>query len=282
MQSDSAKRNLEVFCEAMNKKVAEMGLKNTSFRSPCGNGESTAKDMIKCLIKGNTYEELSNAWGESKHLVNIEGEDPRELTVLSTIYENESNSVLMEKYRVLGGKTGTLTNYGAFNLGFIAEIPDSEDKLACVILYANEKNSLPNNRFKAARQALDAAVEKYRNPDFDLSGVEVCAECACVCLVPKNGEEPKILFEKNADTQKYPASMTKIVTSMVVLDTIKDLEEMVPISQEVVEFLKPGFRGDDFKSGDLVKVKDLLSAMMLPSSNIASYVLGAFAGSKLI
>ena len=276
------KECLEKFCEAMNQKVAQMGLRSTEFRSPCGNGDSTAKDMAKCLIHGYRYEELSHIWGERRHLVSIDGEDPREIVVVSTIFEEEDNQVLMENYRVLGGKTGTLTNYGAFNLGFVAEIPESDDKVACVILYANEKNGFPNNRFKAARQALDAAVKKYRDPACDVSDTEVCAECACVCLLPKDGEKTRILFEKNAEVKKYPASMTKITTAMVVLDNLEDLEESIPVSQEVIEFLKPGFRGDDFKAGDVVKAKDLLSAMMLPSSNIASYVLGAYVGEKLL
>ena len=45
-----------------------------------------------------------------------------------------------------------------------------------------------------------------------------------------------VLYEKDAGTRAYPASTTKIMTCLVVLETATDLDEMVTVGEEVRRF----------------------------------------------
>ena len=46
------------------------------------------------------------------------------------------------------------------------------------------------------------------------------------CLIA-NTDTDTVIYEKNADQRLYPASLTKIMTAMVVLDECKDLENTI-------------------------------------------------------
>lgn len=77
-----------------------------------------------------------------------------------------------------------------------------------------------------------------------------------------------ILFSQNADQTFYPASTTKLMTALVVLD-IYDLDDIITIKNSDLKFGNSlGFFG-----GEKLKVIDLLKAMLIESSNEAAYIL---------
>ena len=55
---------VSVFCEYMEVKSEQLGLSNnTLFNDPCGiNNYSTARDMARCLIRGNESKILKEIW----------------------------------------------------------------------------------------------------------------------------------------------------------------------------------------------------------------------------
>ena len=281
---------LSVFCEYMEVKAENLGLSNnTLFRDPCGvENESTPMDMLRCLIRGYECERLRGVWGAAEHVAHIEGPNAREQQLVSRVVADVDSSVLTDAYRVLGGKTGSLTRYGAFNISVIVEIPDSDDKLACTVMYADGKNGQPRNRFLVAKQALDAAMVKYRDRSADVSGAEVCAQSAVVCVVPPRCAADEyhgsldILFQKNAGKQLRPASMTKMLTSVIVDEFVDDWDETITLTQEVVNAIPKGFYTEDILVGDRLTVHDAMYAMMLPSSNAAAYALANHVGHKIL
>ena len=277
---------LSVFCEYMEVKAEQLGLSNnTVFADPCGIANfSTAQDMLRCLIRGNECTPLRDVWGRSEHTVVLGARGERLLPLTSTVLTDKSSHILTDTFEVLGGKTGTLTKYGAYNLSVIVRIPEIDAVLACTILCAEESNCHPRNRFLAAKQAITAAVAKYKDRSLDVSKTEICAQSALVCVVPPccSGDEYHgaldVLFEKDASRRLRPASMTKMLTAVIVAEQLSDLDETIEVRQEVLDAIPDGFYAEDLKAGDNITVRDALYAMMLPSSNAAAYVLANHVG----
>jgi len=81
----------------------------------------------------------------------------------------------------------------------------------------------------------------------------------------------KILFEKNADDKIYPASMTKIMTSIVAFDLLKkgetSLDEMITISEKAWRMSQSGYSSMFIMLNDQVSVEDLLKGIIIVSGN---------------
>ena len=81
----------------------------------------------------------------------------------------------------------------------------------------------------------------------------------------------KILFEKDADTHIYPASMTKIMTTIVAFDLLKkgetSLDEMIPISEKAWRMSTSGYSSMFVMLNDAVSVEDLLKGIIIVSGN---------------
>jgi len=73
----------------------------------------------------------------------------------------------------------------------------------------------------------------------------------------------KVLYEKNAHLQFYPASLTKLMSAVIALENI-DLNQKIFISQNAVKT-----EGDAgyLKAGEVFYMKDLLKMMLAMSSN---------------
>ena len=91
-----------------------------------------------------------------------------------------------------------------------------------------------------------------------------------------------ICGEKNADNRMVPASMTKVLTILVAAEQIKNLDDNVTITQEMIDY---SFKHDcspaGFKEGEVVTVKDLFYGTILPSGGEAAVGLAIYtAGSE--
>ena len=87
-----------------------------------------------------------------------------------------------------------------------------------------------------------------------------------------NLNDDKVIYEKNSNEQTKIASLTKIMTCLVALENIDNLEETVKVEYEDLTGLS-GYAVAGFKAGDEVTIKDLLYALMLPSGADAANIL---------
>ena len=87
----------------------------------------------------------------------------------------------------------------------------------------------------------------------------------------------EILFEKDADTKIYPASMTKIMTSIVVFDLLKSgettLDEKIIISERAWRMSQSGYSSMFIMLGDQISVENLLKGIIIVSGNDACLAL---------
>lgn len=76
----------------------------------------------------------------------------------------------------------------------------------------------------------------------------------------------RFLFEKNGDTRYYPASITKLMTALLVAESCS-LDDMVTFSQGAVTNLESGAVTLKVKAGDRFTVRDCLYGLLLKSAN---------------
>lgn len=86
-----------------------------------------------------------------------------------------------------------------------------------------------------------------------------------------NFDSDKVLYEKNAHEKMYPASMTKIMTSLVAIEHVTDFDEVIYLDEPVFEGLADaGASVAGYQIGDSASIRDLLYGIMLPSGADAS------------
>ena len=95
----------------------------------------------------------------------------------------------------------------------------------------------------------------------------------------------KVLYELEADAQIYPASMTKIMTSIVAFDLIKknklSLDDKFVVSETAWRLSQSGYSSMFIMVNDLVSVEDLLKGIIIASGNDACVALAeGIAGSE--
>ena len=99
---------------------------------------------------------------------------------------------------------------------------------------------------------------------------ELYSDCA-ILICTDNSE---IIFEKNINKQTSPASLTKIITATVVLNSITDLNQQVTIPESCIRELDgTGSSMSGLKVGETVTVYDLLCCLLIPSANDAATTL---------
>ncbi|MDO4753879.1 MAG: D-alanyl-D-alanine carboxypeptidase family protein [Bacillota bacterium] len=110
----------------------------------------------------------------------------------------------------------------------------------------------------------DSETEETDIPDV----AEPKLEAEAYLLILKNSGQ--VLASKNPDRIMYPASLTKIMTALVVLDKVKNLDERVTIDEK-----SPFIEGTKIylSPGEQISVRDLLYALILVSGNDAASAL---------
>ena len=87
----------------------------------------------------------------------------------------------------------------------------------------------------------------------------------------------EILYEKEADTSIYPASMTKIMTSIIAFDLIKsgdlNLDDKFIVSENAWRLSSSGYSSMFIMVGDEVTVENLLKGIIIASGNDACVAL---------
>lgn len=128
------------------------------------------------------------------------------------------------------------------------------------------------------------------NENEDITLPEPQASYICAYVLPRFPRAFQHLpltpaYQKNATAEWYPASMSKILTALVVLNYVADLNEKVKVAQEDVDALiayGTGWYANDILVGETVTYLDLLYYMMLPSSNIATQIVCRSVGNLIL
>ncbi len=206
----------------------------------------------------------------------IEGPNPRTEILITTMIHRE----LEDAYNLHGGKTGAhLKGVPGIDGTHLVVIAETADGVRFVGAVRGAKSL--EGRFMEMKEALDNAVLLLRNPHAPAA--EIAADSVAVAKLPASSPlsqdyDPPLLFAQNPDCAGHMASITKLMTAMVMLDHISDLDELVEVQESD---LRRG-TGNFLQVGDVASYRDLLHAMLLPSSNTAAHAIARCVGRKVL
>lgn len=119
--------------------------------------------------------------------------------------------------------------------------------------------------------ALPAGAAVYQ-PDVELYS-------KAYMLINLDDDSYPVVAQKNQDQKMYPASLTKIVTAIVTLNNVSNLQEQVTVSESAFNILLgTGAQVAGLKIGDTLTVEQLLYLNMVHSACDASEVLAEHVG----
>ena len=129
--------------------------------------------------------------------------------------------------------------------------------------------------------AILAGCFRYMNSTASLtqsSSLEVSVETYCLM----DADSGQVILQKNMDTQMRPASITKILTALIVVESVENLEEEMTFSENAVTSIPilSSTLAPVTKPGETMRVKDALYGMVLKSANecangLAEHVAGS-------
>ena len=110
-----------------------------------------------------------------------------------------------------------------------------------------------------------AGVFSVSAAGFTPTDFEIRAESALLVSLDNNS----ILYTKKADEKRYPASLTKIMTALLLIENTKDLnKEKITVSKNAVDsLLGTGSSLGGLKEGEVVTAKQMLYILLMSSAN---------------
>ena len=81
----------------------------------------------------------------------------------------------------------------------------------------------------------------------------------------------QILYERNSEEKMYPASITKVLTAIVVMEHCK-LDDIITVSQSAIDSVEYGYITSNLKAGEELTVEQLLNILMVSSANDVAVV----------
>ncbi len=106
-----------------------------------------------------------------------------------------------------------------------------------------------------------------------LAGMHIQAQAAILV----DADYGQVLYEQNAHQHMYPASITKVMTTLLTLEAIDrgelSMEQVVTASANLHTGIGEGASNADIRAGEQMRVVDLLYSAMLPSANEACNIL---------
>lgn len=258
----------EAFVRAMNEKAREIGMSESHFSTPSGQGitsHTTVRELISLIREAASRPTVREIWGKKTHTFSVGGENEREIALVSTVQQ----AALEEEYEILGGKTGmwTCDGYDQHNLIMVARSKRCGRIFAGAVLGADSADG----RFSAMHELFRVADGEVNEVLRAVSAIAVELDCDFRVV-----SEP--LYEKNADKLHIPASVAKVLAIVTALDRLCDLDAIVTLEREDLQ----GGSGAVHFEGDRLTVREILHSMLLPSSNTCAYALASLVGGIIL
>ena len=305
--SHSDSECLTRFVQEMNKKAALLGMTNTTFYDPVGfqpansipnldwseypeayktndANTMTAMDALRMTIYASGIQHINDAWNRRQFTLNWRnGTTPNTATITSAVYSSsycqDSIDALLASYDILGGKTGTwgYSPYNAYNLVMIVRSRSTGKVYAVADMATATGNTSSANRFIDAKKALDKVDASGTTNSFSQGG---CCVCELPSITPSllNRADIDLLFSSGPNVSVHPASVSKVMTAILLCDNVQDLNQCVTVHN--YDRLPPS--GYNFVAGDVLTLRDLLNCMMTESSNTSAMAIARVVGSILL
>lgn len=113
---------------------------------------------------------------------------------------------------------------------------------------------------------------------------EIDFETTCTALYLENIDTELVVYQKNSEERRYPASTTKIMTYIIAAENVSDLmNTKVKVKSNVLHLLDgTGSSMAGLKENEQLSIYQLLNCLMIPSGNDAAMVLADYIGNGSI
>ena len=131
---------------------------------------------------------------------------------------------------------------------------------------------------EAETPAPETAAPQTVENSYELHGPDIYGETYCVI----DGNTGEVLYSKDPEKKMYPASCTKMLTALLVLENVPDLSQTLTFTKSAID-IDPSSSTLEPKAmvGETMTVKDALYGMLLKSANECGAMLGEYvAGSE--
>lgn len=161
--------------------------------------------------------------------------------------------------------------------------------LSCALLSgcgASYNSLLPYEGFSNTTQSNDGKYMRADVTDFFASDLTVITDeynhmtdyaINSTSALIVNSSKNEVIFSNNIYEKMYPASITKILTALVVLQNA-DLSDTVTVSYNASHITESGATLMGLKEGDQVKLETLLEALLICSGNDAGIAIAEHVG----
>ena len=109
----------------------------------------------------------------------------------------------------------------------------------------------------------------FSSPSFADSEILETYSPSCILMDAKSG---KILYEKNSNEVRYPASTTKIMTAILTVENC-NLSDVATVSHNAIYSVPVSYSHASLKEGENLTIEQLLNVLLIPSANDAAFVL---------
>ncbi|MDD2268226.1 MAG: D-alanyl-D-alanine carboxypeptidase [Eubacteriales bacterium] len=118
-------------------------------------------------------------------------------------------------------------------------------------------------------QPLTVSIEESQESESGAEANAFEAEIDSEFAIVYDASSNRVLFKKNSDEKCYPASLTKIMTSIIALDNL-DPDELFTVGTEL-SLVNKGSSIAFLAKGHKLTLEMLIEALLLPSGNDAAY-----------
>ena len=285
------------FVDAMNEHANTIGMLDTVFVNPTGlttGNVSTPLDLLKLGLEYISDRERIMFWSRMNYVVNIYGQNKRTVNGLAyasgtAIYASSS---INKKYggKTLGIKGGSLTYEKDRYRGQIVLVDIQGHPYLVALLTSGEKGfsamykacgelisiinaSLLGEPCKEPRNNLDIVVKNGGYAAVEVPpvlGVAYCYNYDTNDLIKRSNS-----FSENADVRLPVASVAKLMTAIVAMEYITDLN--TPVSVLPVDAQSSG-SGIGILAGDILRFRDAANIMIMNSDNTIAEAIGRSVG----
>ena len=278
---------VDAFVEAMNNKASLLGMEDSGFVNPTGlstNNSTSVLDMLKLGMASVGYSRLIRAMSTKGETVYING-TAREITHGSMVAADS----IITNANVLAIKGGNLASTYRTQI----DIVDIDDR-ACVLCVLGVDVSDYDNIYSYCNDLAGVVKERIETGEYTVPQ-------SLVGLVSRHGAYAAIelpantmAYENHYPTAKLkarqdviyggeqniciPCSITKVLSAMVLIDTMPDFNVDITIQQTDIV----GGSGIGLEVGDKLTAHDAFLLSFLPSDNNAMTALARTCGNILL
>ncbi|MBR5366998.1 MAG: serine hydrolase [Clostridia bacterium] len=289
--SDSAA--VSAFVARMNVFAAQIGMANSTFVNPSGLGTSNSVEILDVMKMGliaSSYREILQMWSLRSASVVVGSTE----TSVTNSYLDYADQVITNA-NVLGGKGGSIGDQYRTQI----DIVDISGK-TCILCLCGMNATDYGQIYTYANDLAGMLADEIENGSYtvpthsggqDLAGLVSRGGAYAAMVIPDGNPSA---YSGNYSTTKLkardhvivdgennacvPCSITKVLSAMVTLDVLPDLNAIIEIhSSDLV-----GGSGISLSAGDKISAKDALVLALINSNNAAATALGRTAGRLLV